>query len=241
MQFSFDHIFFNANYRTPDIHRHFAKHIIFARQGELECLIDGKAFNCRGVVIQSNVPHTVNVQSSQMSVYLFDETCNRSKQIDEMYICGKNYALINDETCNTVSKVLNESDADEKVLKILGLDSCGAANYDERIADVLSFIESSETLEAGIMEELCRVAYLSESRLSHLFREQVGISVAGYLLLTKLAKTYSYLSEGENITQAAIKAGFASPSHFAAVNKRQFGISATDFGSLIAALEKAEK
>ena len=241
MQFSFDHIFFNATYRTPDVHSHFAKHIIFARQGELECFVDGNKFNCRGVVIQSNVSHTVNVQSTLMTVYLFDETCNRSKQIDDIYLHGKKYAVITDELCNAVCKVLNESDADEKVLKMLELDSCGAANYDERIADVLSFIENSETLETGIMDKLCGVACLSESRLSHLFKEQVGISVAGYLLLTKLAKTYGYLSNGANITDAAIKAGFASSSHFAAVNKKHFGISASDFGSLVATLGKAEK
>lgn len=241
MQFSFDHIFFNADYRTPDVHSHFAKHIIFARQGELECSVDGNKFNCRGVAIQSNVPHTVNAQRAHMAVYLFDETCNRSKQIDELYLQGNEYAVISDGLCDLVCRALEESGADGKVLKIIGLDGQGEVGYDERISDVLSFIENSETLETGIMERLCRIACLSESRLSHLFKEQVGISVAGYLLLSKLAKTYGYLSDGANITDAAIKAGFASPSHFAAVNKKQFGISATDFGALVATLGKAEK
>ena len=106
---------------------------------------------------------------------------------------------------------------------------------------VLKMIDISETIDAGIMESLCQCVYLSESRLSHLFREQVGISVAGYVLFSRLSKVYDYILAGENITQAAIHAGFSSSAHFAAVNKRQFGLSAKEIGDVSNIFRIAEK
>ncbi len=106
---------------------------------------------------------------------------------------------------------------------------------------MLDMIEGSETLEAGIMGDLCGIAFLSESRLSHLFRKQVGISIASYIMFSKLIKAYKYMLLGENITQAAIHSGFSSSSHFATVNKKLFGISTKELGSIQDIFKSAEK
>ena len=53
---------------------------------------------------------------------------------------------------------------------------------------MLSYLESCDTISTDIMEELCKEACLSESRLSHLFKEQMGIALGRYLVFGKKAK-----------------------------------------------------
>ena len=250
MQYFFDHLFFKALYPSPGMHKHFAKHMIFAPGGLLHCKINRAECSCRGIVIQSNCMHTVLSDKVPMFVYLFDETCKRAECLDELYLKGADYAVLPDDLCDKVSAVLNEktnkvqnddvyasdlykklsesADADEKILKLCGLERGGPLEYDKRIRRVLDIIDTSETLEAGIMYALCKEAFLSESGLSHLFRKQVGISIASYLVFSKLSKTYRYVLSGESVTDAAIHAGFSSASHFAAVNKKLFGLSITE-------------
>jgi AraC-like DNA-binding protein len=76
---------------------------------------------------------------------------------------------------------------------------------------------------------LCQKVYLSQSRLSHLFKEVTGISLSRYLAMEKMRKGYIHFQKHGNITEAAMHAGFDSPSHFAATCKRMFGISFSEF------------
>ena len=238
-----NYISFEAYYHTPSLHRHFAKHIIFAPNGSLKCRVNGDAFECRGVVIQSNALHTVEGERPPMLVYLIDETCGLAKALDKGYLHGKPYAVLENDLCQ---KALAEfrsgaGSFQDEILKICGLTRTGTAEYDPRIRAVLAAINNSEALAPGMIRGLCAAACLSESRLSHLFREEVGTSMASYILFSKLAKAYQYIRSGKNVTQAAMRAGFSSSSHFAAVNKRLFGISVKELGSVGYLLETAEK
>ena len=68
--------------------------------------------------------------------------------------------------------------------------------------------------------------HLSSSRLSHLFSEQVGITLKDYLLLHQLERVFQDILSGRKITDAAMDAGFDSPSHFASTVKRLMGLPA---------------
>lgn len=227
MQDLYDHLYFKATYRTPDLHSHFAKHIILADGGELDCDVAGEKFCCKGLMIQSNVPHTVSTRTGLMMVFLVEETCARARAMDEKYIGSMPFAVLDPTLVSKISGL-----SDEEVLSALGLETAHRSGYDERIEATLKTIAGMESLGVGTIDTLCKTVFLSEGRLSHLFREQVGISLVGYILFSKLSKTYSYLLAGESVTEAAIHAGFSSAAHFAAVNKKQFGISVREVGSL---------
>ncbi len=75
--------------------------------------------------------------------------------------------------------------------------------------------------------ELAAAARLSESRFLHLFRDEVGTSLRRYRLWVRLIHARTAIAAGDNLTTAAMKAGFASPSHLADRFKTTFGLSAT--------------
>jgi AraC-like DNA-binding protein len=75
--------------------------------------------------------------------------------------------------------------------------------------------------------QLAAGAGLSESRFLHLFRDELGTSLRRYRLWARLTRAGAAIAAGDNITEAAMKAGFASPSHLADRFKTTFGLSAS--------------
>jgi AraC-like DNA-binding protein len=76
-------------------------------------------------------------------------------------------------------------------------------------------------------QELAAAAGLSESRFLHLFRDELGTSLRRYRLWVRLTHAGAAIAVGDNLTTAALKAGFASPSHLADRFKTTFGLSAS--------------
>lgn len=75
--------------------------------------------------------------------------------------------------------------------------------------------------------ELAADAGLSESRFLHLFRDELGTSLRRYRLWVRLTHAGTAIAAGDNLTTAAMKSGFASPSHLADRFKTTFGLSAS--------------
>ncbi len=232
--FKYDHILIRSEYRTPDIHKHLAAHLAIGLNGELDCVVRDVPFKCSGLFIASDVEHTIYAETGDLLLFLLDITSDMAKKIEEKYLRGNDYALLDMATVDLMVRIWSDSkddlnEADRRLLEAGGIISDSHIARDERIQKVLAFLEHSDSISEKIMELLCSEAYLSESRLSHLFKEQMGIALGSYLVLEKMKKGYLHYKNTGNITEAALNAGFDSPSHFAATCKRMFGISFSEF------------
>lgn len=228
--FEYNHILMRAEYKSPDIHKHLASHLVFGLNGELSCVVRDKIFQCSGVFIASDVEHTIYAESGDMLVFLFDPTSDMANDIDAQYLKGKDYALIDATMVQKLRDIWsahgsNLKTADEALLAECQIASGSITIADNRIQKVISCLGERDTIPEDIMESLCRTVCLSESRLSHLFKEQVGIALNRYIVLDKMKKTYLHYTRSGNITEAALAAGFYSSSHFAATCKKMFGLS----------------
>lgn len=232
--FEYDHILIRSEYRTPDIHKHLAVHMVFGIKDELTCVIGEDTFKCWGAFIASDVEHTIYAETGDMLLYLLDTTSKMARAVQEKYLHGNSFTLIDMSTVKSMRDIWKRCAGDLKKADRILLETCGIekgieSEADKRVQMVLSYLESSETIPTDIMSRLCSVACLSESRLSHLFKEQMGIALGRYLVLEKMKKGYVHFCNSGNITEAAMNAGFDSPSHFAATCKRMFGISFSEF------------
>ena len=148
--------------------------------------------------------------------------------------CIQKVQDIDDETCENLISLYKEfeisvSGADyfqmEKyILKRFGLDARNNSVTDDRILAAMNYIRGK-----GNSKMTCKAVadtvFLSESRFSHLFREQVGMTFAAYLIYQRILSVYADVIRGKTVTEAAIEAGFFSSAHFADVNRRVFGTS----------------
>ncbi len=97
---------------------------------------------------------------------------------------------------------------------------------DKRIIDAARRIRE-DPATAVSSRELAAAAGLSESRFLHLYRDELGTSLRRYRIWLRLVHAGTAIGAGANLTEAAMKAGFASPSHLSDRFKTTFGLSAT--------------
>lgn len=100
------------------------------------------------------------------------------------------------------------------------------ATIDPRIAAAAHRIREDPAVAVS-SHDLAVAAGLSESRFLHLFRDEMGTSMRRYRIWVRLLHAGTAIAAGANLTEAAMKGGFASPSHLADRFKSTFGLSAS--------------
>ena len=230
--FGYDHIMMRAEYRTPDPHSHLAVHFIAGLDGPVHCVVSGDSFDADAVFIASDVVHSAYADTGDKLVFLIVTAGSIAEEAQKQYLCGRPYFCGDKETVEKLREIWKNNppaQADSLITQLLGLDTVGNTLRDERISQVLEYLRSLDEVPEDITAQLCAKVCLSPSRLSHLFKENVGISLHRYLAMDKMRKGYIHFQKYGNITEASLRAGFDSPSHFAATCKRMFGISFSEF------------
>lgn len=225
-----NHILVKSGYGDPDMHRHSAAHILVSLGSRMNIVTEDAKIECKGAMIPSNAAHTVDNNDDQMLVFLFDETTVCSEQIKEIQVLSRESVcgIVNSFECMEKHREQTGAYTDfvGKVMEQTCLSGIGIKPMDERVADAVRFIDENAGEDLPL-ETVAKHCFLSESRFSHLFREQAGITFAGYLILRRLYLAYCGIAQGKSFTEAAIEAGFSDSAHFAAVNKKMFGLTAT--------------
>lgn len=249
LAYTYDHLSCIADYGTPDKHSHLALHFIFSPECSFSGTADGAAFEGRAVFIDSDVPHTVNLDGCIATVCLFEPVSALGRYVKEAFLQEKSFYLPDEQfldKLNAVSaryanlfhaenfcipKTDDSLEFDVQILESIGWKSRSQPDsaIDRRITAVKAMLSELETIPHDVMKLLCDTANLSQSRLSHLFTEQAGIPLHRYLAFIKIQKAFAHVRNGNNLTQAALDAGFDSSSHLAATFKRMFGISFSQF------------
>lgn len=102
-------------------------------------------------------------------------------------------------------------------------DFMAAPGIEKRIDGVLGYVKAHIT-ESLSINQLTDVACLSEGRLIHLFKEQIGIPIRKYILWTRLQVSVEHVLKGQNLTQASHSGGFSDSAHFSRTFTDMFGI-----------------
>lgn len=230
-----DRIVLMARYDDPKVHSHFAKHILISDKPFL-CKANSQSRAAHSAIIQSNIPHYIErSENSRVIVFLIDETSKLSRAIDEIYLNeAAEVAIPLTLESRIIEKISQGSSLEEidnfVIRQLVGDREMQYPASESRIIDAMQMIDEIESIDPHIYDLMAKEAFLSKSRFLHLFKEETGMDLKNYLLIKKLEKTYYYVTEKHlNITDAAIKAGFSSASHFSSACKKHYGISLSDF------------
>jgi len=223
-----NHILIHTGYADPIEHRHMAAHIIVSLNGQLRAAVNGAEYICRGILIPSGTPHRIYTDGKPVLVFLYDCTTEISRQI-------RNIQCISEMDCDKISEIyfdferMMTADSDYRLEQYLwammGIAKPACCVTDERIAKAIEYIRAM-AFEKITCRKAAEMVYLSQGRFSHLFKTQVGMTFAAYLVYQRIMYAYTEILQGRSITEAALKAGFSSSAHFADINRRVFGISA---------------
>lgn len=224
-----------TNSINAESHKHYMLQLFMSYKDNLNINIKGKNISCRCIIVNTDVEHSFSSDNIIHFTMLIDATSDIAQEFRSKYLFEEDYYILDceevtlfQETLQQVIKNLNREKYIEftsLLFSILGIKVNERIKYDDRIIEILKAMDNYD-YEINSLEEFSKIVSLSESRLSHLFKEQVGIPLKSYIVLCKLKKAYMYLLESGNITDAAMKSGFDSPSHFAYTSKKLTGMSA---------------
>lgn len=117
----------------------------------------------------------------------------------------------------------------EEVILLVASQKQSQKMLDARVQEVLNIISQEYTAQL-LIEDLGRRVCLSPSRLSHLFKEQVGDTIIGTLMKHRLKQAEKLLKYTlRPITEIALTVGFHSPDYFSRQFSTHFGVTPSNY------------
>lgn len=224
-----DNIAFIGNQVNATEHAHCVLQIFLSLNEPLQVTINGEQICGKCIIINKNVRHIFNCDNKIRLSVLIEPISNFAKElikkIDGDYLICKSEI----ETIQQKAAALIDTNDKQRYIEFiqdfaeyLGVKR-NSEILDERITELLEILQNCDCYNHTI-ENFASIVCLSSSRLSHLFREQIGVPLKSYILFHQLEKAFTALLNGANITDAAMLAGFDSPSHFASTVKKWMGM-----------------
>ncbi|WP_454054588.1 helix-turn-helix domain-containing protein [Clostridium sp. Marseille-Q7071] len=233
--YSDDHISFITNKIDASLHIHNSIQITVSIEEKFSVKIKNNIINESGIIINSNVSHELFGKDGWQIYFLINPESIFGEKIKRMYMKNKDFYIIPEDATEAIRELVKEKHIaiDNKakynkfiseIYSILSLENYTINHLlDERVDKVLKYIANNNLAEISL-ESLSKNVFLSESRLSHLFKENIGISISSYILNYKVRKAFKLIFEGNSITTSALEAGFYSSSHLTNVCKEKLGM-----------------
>ena len=208
------------------VHQHHAYKVAIAVDGRVR-LGDGRgATRCGPVaVVGPNTPHEIAIDGAGLVMFVEPEhfmpvpsmTQPGSRAVEALQRIGHESAS-DLARGDTAAMVVNE------VVKRLSGDVFlpeTRARWDRRIHHAFELLSD----RPQPLDSLAHATGLSRFRLSHLFKDQVGVSIRRYGLWARVKQAVIYHAhQGQTLTAAAHQAGFADQAHFTRAFVQMFGV-----------------
>lgn len=212
-------LFSKNSYQTA-LHQHYGIELIYCRKGTFTLVTESKTYGkLTSVIIPSNLPHQFQCGNKDCQLLFLDPLSTIGQYVSEKYLINQRDEIL----INVPIEYLFDGGED-----ILAAPSKEPQNYvelDFRIENCILEIHDNLHCSELSIKQLSDVSYLSESRLSHLFKEVMGISIRQYILWNKIRLAVMQSEKGESLTAAAHAAGFVDSSHFNKAFYNMFGAS----------------
>ncbi|TGL03162.1 AraC family transcriptional regulator [Leptospira bouyouniensis] len=213
-------------------HNHNAIQITLSAYNDFTVEFDEISISTKSIIINSNCNHKLIGRKGKQIVISIENASNHSRAFHALL--GENpYREINidPKLIQTIESDAKEnknlSIVLEKIISHLNIEFNKVNKIDERIKKILNIIENVEEKKISVKKLAAQVA-LSESRIQHLFKIQIGMSIKKYLLWKRLVDGIHMITSGKDFTEAAYEAGFADSAHMSRTFKQMFGINLFD-------------
>ena len=100
------------------------------------------------------------------------------------------------------------------------------------LLDRITFYIETNFAQSITIDDLARYFYVSNSTISHLFKQKMGVSLYRYITQRRLIAAKSLILRGNALEEVSRKVGFADYSTFYRAFKQEYGISPRQFSQL---------
>jgi AraC-like DNA-binding protein len=219
------------------LHRHTAAQIVVALSGRLQIRSSPKiAYStCDAVLIPPNVNHHI-IGSGSVEIMIWFDPATKAARAIRLFSSSELILLSRSEINIPISKLLELSSCLQTCSDAVKLSQTitqallpkyeTVKLIDERVASTLTTFQDSALLsEPHPLKYLAQTVNLSEGRLRHLFRQELGVTVQQYWISHRLLVAIRRFNSCESLTEIAHEAGFADLSHFSRAFRSSFGMT----------------
>lgn len=227
-----------SRFADNTIHQHHAVQIIIGLEQAFALHHDEAWHTHRTAIIAPDIPHQLISPASSVLLVLLDQETEIARQLSGKFLKGSNLHLLDailapHEFVESLPKKAIASCIECRIIfedlmdRLLGADKEKAPAIDDRIQKALKMIQRLPVKKISTSEIAAHVC-LSESRLLHLFKEQVGIPVRRYLLWRRLNEAVKQILNDMSLTDAAHEVGFSDSAHLSRTFRSMFGVTISD-------------
>lgn len=219
---------------TP--HAHHAIQVAVGIDGSFGIEVgDAGAQRPDGIVIGSGAGHRLNAGGADMLMLYVEPVSDLGRGIGA-WLSGDQTKHLAERHIHGVRKTWRDR-SDDTAFEVTARqirDACFDAFLPEQRRNDggsdLRVLKAIDVMKASLDGKIsaatvAREAGISPSRLSALFRRDLGISIRAYVLWLRLQAALGAIAAGDSATEAAHAAGFADSAHFSRTMRRMFGIS----------------
>lgn len=227
-QFTKDVSVFTSFSASTRPHLHHAFEIVVSQQ-IFSVVIGERRLRVRGVLIRPDIVHSIGSKSLTISIY-FEAHSNLGRAVLQSLGGRQTIQLRGTQIREILDFFKLPITAGESMpfleTKLIGkvLMASSSNNIDLRIKRVMDYIDQTFVKKTDFAT-IRTIACLSESRLIHLFKMEVGIPIRNYITWRRLQEVIRLVGDGHNLSTAAHKGGFTDAAHLNRAFVAAFGLN----------------
>ena len=225
-----------AKHIDVEMHHHHAVQLVISLDKPYNAILDHQTLeSVHGFLIDSDIPHACQSADSTVLVISIDATSAKGRMLKQQ-LSKRTFVLIDeifsmeviDEFLASYWLYCDNAENEFDPLYFVHQLRKGQNDitpFDTRSLAAIDFIQEHIRKTIKVLD-IAKYIGLSESRLRHLFAEQIGIPLTAYILWVRIkAALGEMLKPGMSLSDAAHYAGFSDHAHFTRTFKRMFGVS----------------
>ena len=214
-------VFSDSDYETAK-HSHYAIEIVCCTEGSFSVTTNVSEYaNLESVIIPSNISHSFSCINATCNLLFLDPLSDIGMYFLQLYdLASQKSIIVNPPGLNQ----FHEKGTFDIPLMLNSAKTNRTRQIDFRISKCIETINSFTDHKLTV-SQLSKASFLSESRLAHLFKKQLGISVHQCILWKKILLAVLKSREGYSLTECAHYVGFSDSSHLNKVFYKMFGVN----------------
>lgn len=214
---------FELDQMKTEIHSHPVFEFMFSKNGGINLEVSNQKYrNISLAIIEPNKPHKIEFKKANIIVFMIECNVESLKKILLKFDMVLSQGIYADNKTQERKEFIEEI-----IVEVCNTNMTIAS--DERIQRCLNYLNGTSYDYKAIMKDLKLITHLSDSRLSHLFKKEIGISIKKYFVWSKLKKAFKNVVLGEkNMYEASIDSGFYDQAHLNNAFKQMLGVTPSD-------------
>ncbi len=219
-------------------HAHHTMHLVMARRGTLSLTAEGTTWTAPAFVTAPDVPHAIEAEGRDVVLVFVDPESDEGERLAAGVTAVRTFdEAARDQWIATLPSDLRARGPFDRWVFDVVRDAAARAHVASpaavrrrahpRVRRLVAYLRAAPVDADTSIAALASQAGLSESRLTHAFRDSVGIPLRAYLLWQKLQRSVVAMSTGMPLSHAAAEGGFADAAHMSRTFRRMFGMSAS--------------